>query len=65
MTNGTWIEWLRTELDAPEDYDNFKREMKRSAEQYNIKPVDAQLTSEGKVFEGSNFPYSEVKDIHE
>jgi len=66
MSNGTWIEWLRTELDGPDDFDNFKTEMKRSCEQYNIKLVDAQLTEEGKVFEASpNFPYEEVKDIHE
>ena len=65
MVNGSWIEWQRTELDGPEDYDNFVREMKKSCEKYKIKPVRAMLTSEGKVFPmpATKYPYEEVKSL--
>jgi len=36
MANGNSIEWFRTELDGPDDYENFIKAMKTSFEKYRI-----------------------------
>ena len=67
MCNGKSVEWFRTEMDGPGDFEIFVTAMKTSHNKFGINIVQAKLTSEGKVFpvKTTKYPYEEAKHLDE